>query len=69
MDLAYIFSHAEDMISASENITQYGLLMSVTTVGIDLAEHVFHLYREDAHGKVLLRKRLFQAAQKPFLAR
>jgi len=42
--------------------------MPVTTVGIDLAKYVFHLYGEDAHGKAVLRKRLPRAALKPFLA-
>jgi transposase len=42
--------------------------MPVTTVGIDLAKHVFHLYGEDARGKAVLRKRLSRAALKPFLA-
>jgi transposase len=42
--------------------------MPVTTVSIDLAKHVFHLYGEDAQGKTVLRKRLSRAALKPFLA-
>jgi transposase len=32
--------------------------MNITTIGIDLAENVFHLHGVDAHGKVVLRKRL-----------
>jgi transposase len=42
--------------------------MAVTTLGIDLAKHVFHLYGEDARGKAVLRKWLSRAALKPFLA-
>ena len=42
--------------------------MPVTTVSIDLAKHVFHLYGEDAQGKAVLRKRLSRTALKPFLA-
>jgi len=42
--------------------------MSVATLRIDLAKHVFHLYGEDAHGKAVLRKRLSRTALKPFLA-
>jgi transposase len=68
MDPARIFLHAEEVISASEKIDRESPPMPVTTVGIDLAKHVFHLYGEDARGKAVLRKRLSRAALKPFLA-
>lgn len=41
--------------------------MQVTTVGIDIAKHVFQLHGVSATGEVLLRKRLRRAELLPFL--
>ena len=32
--------------------------MEVTTIGVDLAKHVFQVHGVDAKGKIVLRKRL-----------
>ncbi|MCZ7656003.1 MAG: IS110 family transposase, partial [Rhodocyclaceae bacterium] len=32
--------------------------MQATTIGLDLAKNVFQVHGEDAHGKVVVRKRL-----------
>lgn len=42
--------------------------MNLTTVGIDLAKHVFQLHGMDAHGKPVVKKRLPRDQLLPFLA-
>ena len=32
--------------------------MKITTIGVDLAKHVFQVHGVDAHGKTVLRKQL-----------
>jgi len=43
-------------------------MMHVTTLGIDVAKQVFHIYGADARGHEVFRKRLARSAFKPFLA-
>ena len=45
-----------------------GSCIHVTTLGIDLAKQVFHVYGADAQGHEVFRKRLSRLALKPFLA-
>lgn len=40
----------------------------LSVIGIDLAKQVFHLVGMDAHGKVVIRKRLYRAQVMTFLA-
>ena len=42
--------------------------MQVTTLGIDLAKQVFHVYGADAQGREVFRNRLARSASKPVLA-
>jgi transposase len=42
--------------------------MQVTTMGIDLAKHVFQLHGVDVHGKTVLKKRLSRSTLGPFMA-
>ena len=43
--------------------------MDVTTIGIDLAKHVFQVHAVDAAGKVIVRKALRRAQVLPFFAK
>ncbi len=43
--------------------------MKITTLGIDLAKNVFHLCGVEAHGKVILRKRLSRKTLLGFVAK
>jgi transposase len=43
--------------------------MQVTTIGLDLAKHVFQVHGVDAKGAVVLRKRLGGREVLPFLAK
>ena len=43
--------------------------MQVTTVGLDLARHVFQVHAVDAAGAVVIRKALRRAQVLPFFAR
>jgi transposase len=40
--------------------------MEITTVGLDLAKHVFQVHAVDAEGRVVVRKALRRAQMKPF---
>jgi transposase len=42
--------------------------MQITTLGIDMAKHVFQLHGVDKHGHVVLTKRLSRAKVLPFMA-
>jgi transposase len=42
--------------------------MQVTTLGIDVAKHVFQLHGVDKHGNVVLTKRLSRTKVLPFIA-
>ena len=46
----------------SEGATQ----MEITTVGLDLAKHVFQVHAVDAEGRVVMRKTLRRAQMMPF---
>jgi len=41
--------------------------MQVTTIGLDLAKHIFQLHGIDAQGRIVLRRRLRRAELLPFL--
>jgi len=43
--------------------------MQITTIGLDLAKHVFQVHAVDADGRVLLRKSLRRAQLLPFFAK
>ena len=43
--------------------------MEVTTIGIDLAKHVFQVHAVDAAGKVIVRKALRRAQVLPFFTK
>ena len=42
--------------------------MQITTLGIDVAKHLFQLHGVDTHGNVVLTKRLSRAKVQPFIA-
>jgi transposase len=42
--------------------------MQVTTIGLDIAKHVFQVHGVDARGRVVLRKRLARAKVLAFFA-
>jgi transposase len=42
--------------------------MQMTTLGIDVAKHLFQLHGVDTHGNVVLTKRLSRAKVLPFIA-
>ena len=44
-------------------------MMQVTTIGLDLAKHVFQAHGVDAAGGVVLRKRIARAQVLPFFAK
>src|SRR5215211_8682467 len=41
-------------------------IMQVTTIGLDLAKHIFQLHGIDAQGRIVLRRRLRRAELLPF---
>jgi len=43
--------------------------MDITTIGIDLAKHVFQVHAVDAAGKVIVRKALRRAQVLPFFTK
>jgi transposase len=43
--------------------------MQITTIGLDLAKHVFQVHAADAEGRVVIRKTLRRAQMIPFFAR
>ena len=43
-------------------------MQQVATLGIDAAKNVFHLHGVDAHGKVVLKKRLVRTTVLAFVA-
>ena len=43
--------------------------MKITTIGLDLAKNVFQVHGVDAHGKVLVRKKLRRAQVREFFAK
>ena len=43
--------------------------MQITTIGLDLAKHVFQVHAVDAAGAVVLRKALRRAQVLPFFAK
>jgi transposase len=42
--------------------------MKITTIGIDLAKHVFQIHGADAQGKAVLKKALKRAQMLPYFA-
>jgi transposase len=50
------------------NQEREGIKMAVQTIGIDLAKHVFQRHGVDAHGRVVLRKKLSRTNLLAFLA-
>jgi hypothetical protein len=58
----------EAMTICDYNREREGIKMAVQTIGIDLAKHVFLLPGVDAHGRVVLRKKLSRTNLLAFLA-
>jgi transposase len=48
----------EAMTIGDDHREREGITMAVQTIGLDLAKPVFHLHGVDAHGRVVLRKKL-----------
>jgi hypothetical protein len=44
-------------------------MQPIATLGIDAAKNIFHLLGEDAHGKVVLKKRLVRTKVLDFVRR
>jgi transposase len=68
MDPSLHHTLKEAMTIYDYNREREGLKMTVQTIGIDLAKHVFQLHGVDAHGRVVLRKKLRRTNLLAFLA-
>src|SRR6185312_14036248 len=56
--------------SSKKNATRRGSVhMQITTIGLDLAKHVFQVHGVDASGQVVVRKRLRRAEVLAFFAK
>jgi transposase len=58
MDPSLYYTLREATTIGDDNQEREGIKMAVQTIGIDLATHVFQLHGVDAHGRVVLRKKL-----------
>ncbi len=68
MDPSLQYTLKEATTSGDYNREREGIKMAVQTIGIDLAKHVFQLHGVDAHGRVVLRKKLSRTNLCAFLA-
>jgi transposase len=68
MDPSLYYTLREATTIGDDNQEREGIKMAVQTIGIDLATHVFQLHGVDAHGRVVLRKKLSRTNLLAFLA-